>query len=560
MNRETAAEGHGNDFKSFAFSIYKIAYDYTKSSPKAGSRAKDLLSMFNSLVFERGAMPLRERFMLNRLKNTASEKDRILFEFISRISADLTEDKNIPFEKKFDRIYENIAALVDNFFVLIAHSLSAHAKNNEPAEMFKNMFSAIPVFFLSAPFFSSMKQLSKERAILMRLLLSENGKQKYTRSKTLWFTDTIHDLNGVSVSLRRLIKTAHEHNREVALAVCTGNALAAELPEQTLDFPCIFEHTPDFYASYTLRFPSLLRALDAIDRFHPDRIVVSTPGPVGWKGILAARLLGIPCVCVYHTDFALQSQLITGDESLTDSVRMYTRFFYSFADEIRVPSRAYFSKLADDGYAAHKLKLFARGIDDSFVATPVNEKAAFTIVWAGRISHDKNIAFLLDLFREIRTRDRRTKLLIAGDGPALSHFAHEAESIGGVAFLGRIPADDLPTFYRSGDLMLFPSIMDTFGMSVLEAQACGIPCIVTDKGGPCEIVENGITGHVLPLADKQAWLHAAETYALERNCDIENYNKNKLYISERIRARFGWEAALRDILDNPVNTDERTSL
>ncbi len=55
--------------------------------------------------------------------------------------------------------------------------------------------------------------------------------------------------------------------------------------------------------------------------------------------------------------------------------------------------------------------------------------------------------------------------------------------------------------YASSDIFAFPSTTDTFGNVVLEAQAAGIPCVVSNRGGPCELVENGFNGFVTRALD-----------------------------------------------------------
>jgi glycosyltransferase involved in cell wall biosynthesis len=71
--------------------------------------------------------------------------------------------------------------------------------------------------------------------------------------------------------------------------------------------------------------------------------------------------------------------------------------------------------------------------------------------------------------------------------------------------LGPVAHAALPELYSLADLFVFPSATDTFGMAVLEAQACGLPALVTDAGGPKEIIRDGATGWVLPGDDLPAW-------------------------------------------------------
>ena len=77
-----------------------------------------------------------------------------------------------------------------------------------------------------------------------------------------------------------------------------------------------------------------------------------------------------------------------------------------------------------------------------------------------------------------------------------------------IYFLGSLGDDVLPALYASSDLLIFPSRTDTLGQVVMEAQASGLPAIVSNEGGPMETVEDGVTGTVLPAINPSLWATA----------------------------------------------------
>ena len=110
----------------------------------------------------------------------------------------------------------------------------------------------------------------------------------------LWFSDTVADLNGVSVTMTEVAACARRLNRPLRLVGClTPEEQARPQPPDLINLPCIYTVKPDFYSAHTVRVPSLLGAIDQIAAHNPDRIVISTPGPVGLVGLAAARLLGV---------------------------------------------------------------------------------------------------------------------------------------------------------------------------------------------------------------------------------------------------------------------------
>jgi glycosyltransferase involved in cell wall biosynthesis len=70
-----------------------------------------------------------------------------------------------------------------------------------------------------------------------------------------------------------------------------------------------------------------------------------------------------------------------------------------------------------------------------------------------------------------------------------------------VCYTGYLKGQELAAAYASGDIFVFPSTTDTFGNVILEAQAAGLPCVVSDLGGPSELVEHGHTGFVTRAFD-----------------------------------------------------------
>ena len=106
------------------------------------------------------------------------------------------------------------------------------------------------------------------------------------------------------------------------------------------------------------------------------------------------------------------------------------------------------------------------------------------------------------------------------------------------------------------DLFVFPSISDTFGMVVLEAQACGLPAVVSDIGGPKEIVIDGETGSVVSANKLEEWVDQICQYIKIIQDSPEEYLK--IRESCRINAvKYNWDSVLNDILMNKtINDDE----
>jgi glycosyltransferase involved in cell wall biosynthesis len=134
------------------------------------------------------------------------------------------------------------------------------------------------------------------------------------------------------------------------------------------------------------------------------------------------------------------------------------------------------------------------------------------LLYVGRVSDEKNLPLLADVFLRLAARRPDLHLIVVGDGPYRRQM--EARLAGApCTFTGCLDGEDLAEVYASSDILVFPSATDTFGNVVLEAQASGIPVIVSDRGGPAENVIPDVTGLVLPAGDAQSLYNAVWTLA-----------------------------------------------
>jgi glycosyltransferase involved in cell wall biosynthesis len=118
------------------------------------------------------------------------------------------------------------------------------------------------------------------------------------------------------------------------------------------------------------------------------------------------------------------------------------------------------------------------------------------VLYVGRLTREKGADLLADAFLAARAQDPRLHLCLAGGGPEEGALR---ERLGEHAtFLGWLEGDALARAYAGADLFLFASRTDTFGQVLLEAQASGLPLVAVAEGGPCSIVEDGVTGLLRP--------------------------------------------------------------
>ena len=119
----------------------------------------------------------------------------------------------------------------------------------------------------------------------------------------------------------------------------------------------------------------------------------------------------------------------------------------------------------------------------------------------------KGIRFLLEAAAELKPQFPDLKIVLAGDGferPELARLAAERGIASDVTFLGWVPNTDLPPYYRAAAVSVIPSLEEGFGIPAAEAMGCEVAVVATDAGGLPEVVENGVTGLVVPRGDSKA--------------------------------------------------------
>jgi glycosyltransferase involved in cell wall biosynthesis len=559
-NKQTYPEGRHNNYKSLAFTIYKIANDFSKHK-KEKITSSSFLSQLPEFIFERKDTGLKNKISLKRLKSLSKKNGNKIYDLILEFVDVLSNNKNMSLEDKLDITYSKIAEIADEFFKQLLKSLEKDIKNIDITNIIKNISASLMGIFLSVPFFSTLKVLRESRNLINDLVVKYGNGHFEDQKRILWFTDTISDLNGVSTTLRKIGHLAYEKNLNINLITSLQpEEIIDELPKNLINLPNIYSFPLPGYEKYIMNVPSVLKSLELIYQYDPDIIFISTPGPLGLLGLLSAYVLNIKSVGIYHSDYALQAHKIMKDEYIAHIVESYIKSFYSSMDEIRVPTKEYISILENRGIAPAKMKPFRRGVDvelfspkpfsRSHFQTKYNIKDGFNLIYAGRISQDKELDFLVEVYRALIKKRDDINLIIAGDGPYLKEMKAKTKAFERIVFTNQIEHSTTPELYSSADLLVFPSTTDTFGMVVLEAQACGVPAVVSSIGGPKDIIvdyKTGLIAHAYVLHD---WVDKIEFLMKMTETNAARYAKMKDESRQNVLRYYDWNKVIYEIVND----------
>lgn len=200
------------------------------------------------------------------------------------------------------------------------------------------------------------------------------------------------------------------------------------------------------------------------------------------------------------------------------------------------------------GVPAEKLCVAYYGVETRFEPGPKPEallrrlglEGKVVALFVGTLEPRKNLAFLLDVWPEITRERPEVRLVIAGSGPHLARLQRQARRLGlerHVLFTGQIPEAEKVAYYRMADLLVFPSLMEGFGLAVVEAMACALPVIVSDRGSLPELVGDGEGGFVCDLADRGAFVRSVLRLASEADLRRKFGTANR----ERVDRMFRWD-------------------
>lgn len=227
---------------------------------------------------------------------------------------------------------------------------------------------------------------------------------------------------------------------------------------------------------------------DEITAHAPDVIHIATEGPLGWTARRVCLQEGLQFTTGFHTRFAEYAAARIPLPGVLSVGWQVLRHFHRPSQAVMVPTRSIGSELDRRGFS--NVKTWTRGVDRRlfrpYPRDHLNHLPRPIVLYAGRLAVEKGIDDFISL------KVKGSKVLV-GDGPERSRLQKLAPE---AHFLGFRHGEDYARTLAAADVMVFPSLTDTFGLVMLEAMACGTPVAAYNAPSPLDVVENGITGAI----------------------------------------------------------------
>ncbi len=312
--------------------------------------------------------------------------------------------------------------------------------------------------------------------------------------------------NGVTNSVVQILESLKAEGHKAIL-------IAPTAPEdEFLGFPVI-RTTRFIFRSFPVALP-LLNMTSILRTFRPDVVHVASPFLLGRQALAVSRRLGIPTVAVFQTDIAGYTGRY-GLAALKAASHQTVRNIHRLADVNLAPTQETARYLKDMGVT--RVAVWGRGVDlNGF--HPRHRTREATHAWRDAIAPDHQlvIGFVgrlapekqVDRFVELLGL-KNVSFLIVGDGPERARleklFAGHP-----VTFTGALHGDDLATAYAAMDVFVHCGEEETFGQTIQEALASGLPVVAPAIGGPASIIENGVNGFLVNPRKDDAYRKAVK--------------------------------------------------
>ena len=424
-------------------------------------------------------------------------------------------------------VYELVHGALLRAFRTSAKKMAASSRQMDFEMIVDEIPTLIRLALFNMPYYFGFRFFNGERRRGWALYESLELEEPLERAeRAALFCDALDNVDGVSIGLRRIVHEMREDGREVYLCGAHGDDSTSTTLEGTemVRFPTLGHFPLPGYEEYQLGWPSFVEVIRWLTEKEIDVVVSTTPGPVGVIAVMAAKMLDIPVIGQYHTNVGDFAARILGDPTIGRMVNGLTGWLYNNMGEVAVPSRATAGKLVEQlDLRSERVRVVRRGVDTQRFH-PGHADPSFwanhglrghnTLLYVGRVSQEKNLEFLANVFRDLVDHGADLELAIVGDGPYREELAGMLADYP-VSFTGYLGGVHLARAYASADLFVFPSTTDTFGNVVMEALASGTPALVSNQGGPAELVHHREAGLVLTAGDHGQWRDAIESLVLD---------------------------------------------
>jgi glycosyltransferase involved in cell wall biosynthesis len=329
--------------------------------------------------------------------------------------------------------------------------------------------------------------------------------------RVAYFPDSFLEVNGVAMTSNRLVSFVKKrglpfinvHAGPKTEVVQDANFTSLSLKRS----PASFEMDEGLhYDPFFQRHARFVRK--ELEKFRPDVFHITGLNDVSILGAYLAWKMDVALVGSWHTNlheyaatrlrsklsFLPKKTLYGLTNFIESSILRGAKLYYKQPQRLLAPNQELIDML--ESGTGRKARLMTRGVDTDLFS-PAKRTAndgIFRFGFVGRLRAEKNVRMLAELEKRLLAAGKSNfHFLIVGEGNERTFLE---ESMTTAELPGFLEGEELSRAYANMDVFIFPSDTDAYGNVIQEANASGVPCIVTDQGGPKFIVQEGETGFV----------------------------------------------------------------
>lgn len=299
----------------------------------------------------------------------------------------------------------------------------------------------------------------------------------------------------------------HNFSRKIDASIISVSAKnLAILPPKVLFYPrAIFATLP-----YSWFITKLMRT------YEVDFVHAHIAYPNGFVALIAKHKARKPLIVTLHGSDILTDPSVSYGMRLDQTIDMIIRKVLKEADVVIAASTATYREALRAGCQSEKIMLIPNGVDlDRFnskingrrirnVLSVVDKPMVFAL---GAHVPEHGFEYLIEAAYSVLKERPDVFFVIGGDGPLRPWYEEKAKSLGidkNVIFVGKIPPEDLPCYYAASDLFVIPSLVEAFGLVIVEAMGCEKPVVGTKVGGIPDIIKDGLNGYLARPRDSKS--------------------------------------------------------
>ena len=287
-----------------------------------------------------------------------------------------------------------------------------------------------------------------------------------------------------------------------------------------------------------------------LKEFGANIFHISSPEFLGHRAVTLARKWDIPVVASVHTRFETYFRYYNM-AWIEPAVEALIRRLYRRCDAIFAPSES-MAQVLREQRMSYDIGIWSRGVETD-IFSPAQRDMEWrrslgirddepVICFIGRVVMEKGLDVFAESIDALHRRGVHAKVLVIGEGPAREWF--ETRLGKDAIFIGFQRGDDLARAIASSDMLLNPSVTETFGNVTLEAMACGLPVIAARATGSLSLVEDKVTGRLIRPGANEQFAAAVKHY-----CENLDARDAAGAAGRAVSERYSWDAVNGALVD-----------